>query len=111
MSETPARDVMESDREKAKTIAKLCWYTGKRSVETLAWYLEIDEDEVESIIGSDEHLAEIEKLIRTRPNRKLESIEEWWAKHWKHNPSGFAKRVRLSEKAAEELIERVLRSL
>ncbi len=102
---------MISDRENAKTIAKLCWYTGKRSVETLAWYLEIDEDEVESIIGSDEHLAAIEELIRTRPNRKPVSIKDWWGKEWKNKPSAFARRMMLSETEASELIEKILRSL
>ncbi|MCY4553058.1 MAG: hypothetical protein OXC79_05255 [Candidatus Poribacteria bacterium] len=111
MSETPARYVTESDREKAQTIAKLCWYTGRASLQTLAWFLEIDEDEVESIIGSNEHLAAIEELIRTRPNRKPVSIEDWWTKEWKDKPSAFARRMRLSETDVSELIEKVLRSL
>ena len=111
MSETPARYITESDREKAQTIAKLCWYTGRASLQTLAWFLEIDEDEVESIIGSNEHLAAIEELIRTRPNRKPVSIEDWWTKEWKDKPSAFARRMRLSETDVSELIEKVLRSL
>lgn len=108
MSETPARYVTESDREKAQTIAKLCWYTGRVSLERLAWYLEIDIDEVECIIGSDEHLAAIEELIRTCPNRSGESIEDWWTSQWKHKPSKFANRMRLSEEAVSQLIEKVL---
>ena len=108
MSETPARYVTESDREKAQTIAKLCWYTGRASLQTLAWYLDIRKDEVENIIGSDEHLAAIEELIRTRPNRVSESIEYWWTKEWKDKPAGFARRMRLSEEDVSELIEKVL---
>ena len=111
MSETPARYVTESDREKALTIAKICWYTGRASLQTLAWILEIDEDEVEDIIGSDEHLAAIEELIRTRPNRVPVSIEDWWRKEWKHKPSAFAKRMKLLETDASELIAKVLSSL
>ena len=111
MSETPARHITESDREKAQTIAKLCWYTGRASLQTLAWFLEIDEDEVENIIGSNEHLAAIEELIRTRPNRVPESIEDWWTKVWKDKPSAFARRMRLSETDMSELIETVLHSL
>ena len=111
MSETPVRYVTESDREKARMIAKICWYTGRASLQTLAWILEIDEDEVEDIIGSDEHLAAIEELIRTRPDRKPVSIEGWWRKEWKHKPSAFAKRMKLSEADASELIEKILRSL
>ena len=111
MSETPARHVTESDREKARTIAKLCWYTARASLQTLALILEIDEDEVERIIGSDEHLAAIEELIRTRPQRAPVSIEDWWAKHWKDKPSAFAKRMKLSETDASALIAKILRSL
>ena len=111
MSETPARYVTESDREKARTIAKLCWYYGRSSLQRLAWYLDIRIDEVEDIIGSDEHLAAIEELIRTRPNRSSESIEYWWEKNWRDTPSGFARRMRLSETDVSELIEKVLRSL
>lgn len=110
MSETTAKYVTERDREKARTIAKLCWYTGRASLQTLAWILEIDEDEVEDIIGSAEHLAAIEELIRTRPQRKPVSIEEWWAKEWQHQPSAFARRMKLSETDASELIEKVLRN-
>ena len=108
MSEEAAKYVTERDREKAETIAKICWYTGLLSVQTLAWILEIDEDEVEDIIGNDEHLAAIEELIRTRPQRKPVSIEEWWAREWKHKPSDFAKRMKLSEEDASTLIEKVL---
>ena len=111
MSETPARYVTESDKEKARMIAKICWYTGRSALQTLAWILEIDEDEVERIIGSDEHLAAIEELIRTRPDRKPVSIEDWWRKEWKHKPSAFAKRMKLSETDASELIAKVLSSL
>lgn len=111
MSETPARYVTESDKEKARMIAKICWYTGRSALQTLAWILEIDEDEVEDIIGSDEHLAAIEELIRTRPDRSGESIEYWWRKNWLDTPSAFARRMRLSETDASELIEKVLRSL
>ena len=110
MSETPARYVTESDRKKARTIAKLCWYYGRSSLQTLAWFLEIDEDEVEDIIGSDEHLAAIEELIRTRPNRVPVSIEDWWTKEWKDKPSAFARRMRLSETDVSELIGKVLRN-
>ena len=110
MSETTAKYVTESDREKARTIAKLCWYTGSVSLQTLAWYLEIDIGEVEAIIGSDEHLAAIEELIRTRPNRSPESIEYWWEKNWRDRPSAFAKRMRLSEEVVSVLIEKVLSS-
>ena len=109
MSETTAKYVTESDKEKAQTIAKLCWYTGRASLQTLAWYLDIDIGEVERIIGSDEHLAAIEELIRTRPNRSSESIEYWWANNWRDTPSKFATRMRLSEEAVSELIERVLK--
>ena len=108
MSETTARHVTESDREKARTIAKLCWYTGRTSLQTLALILEIDEDEVERIIGSDEHLAAIEELIRTRPQRAPVSIEDWWAEEWQHKPSAFAKRMKLSEEDGLKLIEKVL---
>lgn len=111
MSKTPSRYVAESDREKAQMIAKICWYTGRKSLQTLAWFLEIDEDEVESIIGSNEHLAAIEELIRTRPNRQSVSIEGWWTKHWKDKPAALAKRMRLSETDVSELIEKILRSL
>lgn len=111
MSETAARYVTESHRENAQTIAKLCWYYGRSSLQRLAWYLDIRIDEVEDIIGSDEHLAAIEELIRTRPNRSSESIEDWWTKEWKDKPSAFARRMRLSETDASELIEKVLRSL
>lgn len=111
MSETPARYVTESEKEKARMIAKICWYTGRASLQTLAWILEIGEDEVERIIGSDEHLAAIEELIRTRPNRVPVSIEDWWTKEWKHKPSAFAKRMKLSEMDASELIEKILCSL
>ena len=95
-------------REKAETIAKLCWYTGRVSLQRLAWYLNIQIDEVEDIIGSDEHLAAIEELIRTCPDRSWESIEDWWTSQWKHTPSKFAKRMRISETAVSELIEKVL---
>ena len=108
MSKTTARYVTESDRKKAQTIAKLCWYTGRVSLQRLAWYLDIPIDEVERIIGSDKHLAAIEELIRTRPNRSSESIEYWWRKNWRDTPSKFAKRMRLSEEAASKLIERVM---
>ena len=108
MSEEAAKYVTARDREKARMIAKICWYTGRASLQTLAWILEIDEDEVEDIIGTDEHLAAIEELIRTRPQREPVSIEEWWAKHWKHKPSDFAKRMKLSEEEASTLIEKVL---
>ena len=103
--------VTESNREKARTIAKLCWYKhtdSPVSLEILGWYLGIPEDEVENIIGSDEHLAAIEELIRTRPQREPVSIEEWWAKEWKHKPSAFARRMRLSEEDASKLVEKVL---
>ena len=110
MSETTAEYVTELDKEKARTIAKLCWYYGRSSLQRLAWYLDIRIDEVEDIIGSDEHLAAIEELIRTRPNRSSESIEYWWTKEWKDKPSGFANRMRLSEEAVSELIEKVLSS-
>ena len=110
MSETPARYVTESDKEKAQTIAKLCWYFGRVSLQRLAWYLDIRIDEVEDIIGSDEHLAVIEELIRTRPDRSGESIEYWWRKNWLDTPSKFARRMRLSEKVVSELIEKVLSS-
>ena len=108
MSQTPARYVTERDRKNAETIAKICWYTGRLSVQRLAWFLEIDENEVEDIIGSDEHLAAIEALIRTRPQREPVSIEDWWAKYWKDEPSKFAKRMILSEEAVSKLIEKVL---
>ena len=111
MSETPARYVTERDKEKARTIAKICWYYGRASLQRLAWFLEIEEDEVECIIGSDEHLAAIEELIRTRPDRAPVSIEEWWTKEWKDKPSAFARRMRLSETDASELIAKILRSL
>lgn len=110
MSETPARYVTESDREKARTIAKICWYYGRSSLQRLAWFLEIDEDEVESIIGSDEYLAAIEELIRTRPDREPVSIEDWWAREWKDKPSAFARRMRLSETDVSELIDKILRN-
>ena len=109
MSETTAEYVTESDKEKARTIAKLCWYTGRVSIQRLAWFLEIDEDEVESIIGSDAHLAAIEELIRTRPDKSGESIEYWWINNWADNPSAFARRMRLSEEDVSELIEKILR--
>ena len=108
MSETPARYVTESDTEKARMIAKLCWYTGRVSLQRLAWFLEIDEDEVEDIIGSAEHLAAIEELIRTRPDRSAESIEYWWRKHWRDTPSKFAYRMRISEEDVSKLVENVL---
>ena len=111
MSETPARYVTESDKEKARTIAKLCWYYGRSSLQRLAWYLDIRIDEVEDIIGSDEHLAAIEELICTRPNRSSESIEYWWAKNWRDTPSKFAYRMRISEEDVSKLIEKVLSSL
>ena len=111
MSEEAAKYVTERDREKARMIAKICWYTGRASLQTLAWILEIDEDEVEDIIGSDEHLAAIEELIRTRPQRKPVSIEDWWAEEWQHKPSAFAKRMKLSETDASVLIAKILRSL
>ena len=112
MSETTARYVTESDREKAKTIAKLCWYTGYRSPQTLAWYLEIDIDEVENIIGSDEYLAAVEELIRTRPDRAPEeSIEDWIGAYRGDMPSKFGNRMHLSEEDVSEFIEKVLRSL
>ena len=114
MSETPAKYVTESDREKARTIAKICWYFGDRSIKRstwykrFAWYLEIDIGEVERIIGSDEHLAAIEELIRTRPDREPVSIEDWWTREWKDKPSAFAERMLLSEEDVSELIEKVL---
>ena len=108
MSEEAAKYVTESDREKAQTIAKLCWYYGRSSLQRLAWYLDIRIDEVEDIIESDEHLAAIEELIRTRPNRSSESVEYWWRKNWADMPSKFGNRMRLSEEAVSELIERVL---
>ena len=111
MSETLTRYVTESDREKARTIAKICWYYGRSSLQRLAWYLDIRIDEVEDIIGSAEHLAAIEELIRTRPDREPVSIEDWWAKEWKYKPSAFAKRMRISEEAVSELIEKILCSL
>ena len=111
MSGAPTKYVTASNREKARMIAKICWYTGKASLQTLAWILEIDEDEVEDIIGSDEHLAAIEELIRTRPQRAPVSIEDWWAKHWKDKSSAFAKRMKLSETDVSVLIEKILRSL
>ena len=109
MSETPTRYVTKRDKEKARTIAKLCWYYGRSSLQRLAWYLDIRIDEVEDIIGSNEHLAAIEELIRTRPNRSSESIEYWWRKNWLDMPSKFANRMRLSEEAVSELIEKVLK--
>ena len=111
MSETPTKYVTESDKEKARTIAKLCWYKYTDSpvpLQTLVWYLGIPKDEVKNIIGSDEHLAAIEELIRTRPQRKPVSIEECWAKEWEDKPSDFAKIMRLSEEDASKLIEKVL---
>ena len=98
-------------REKARTIAKLCWYfgqVGRVSLQRLAWYLDIRIDEVEDIIGSDEHLKAIEELIRTRPDKSGESIEYWWRKNWRDTPSKFARRMRISEAAVSELIEKVL---
>ena len=108
MSETPARYVTERERQNAQTIAKICWYTGRLSVQRLAWFLEREEAEVEDILGSDEHLSAIEALIRTRPQREPISIEAWWTREWKHKPSAFAKRMKLSEAAASALIEKVL---
>ena len=100
--------VTESDRKKARKIAKLSWYIGIIAPQRLARYLDIDIDEVECILGSDEHLAAIEDLIRTCPYRSGESIEDWWAREWKDKPSAFAKRMRVSEEAASKLIEKVL---
>lgn len=111
MSDTTAKYEPERDKEKAETIAKLSWYIGIISPQRLAWYLDIDIDEVECILGSDEHLAAIEELIRTCPYRSGGSIEDWWAREWKHKPSAFAKRMRLSEAAASKLIERVLKGI
>ena len=111
MSEETAKYVTESNREKAQTIAKLCWYFGRVSLQRLAWYLDIRIDEVEDIIGSDEHLAAIEELIRTRPDRSGESIEYWWRKNWLDMPSKFAYRMRISEEDVSKLIEKVLSSL
>ena len=113
MSETAARYVTERDRENAETIARLCWYfgqIGRASLQNLAGYLEIRIDAVEDIIGSDEHLAAIEVLIRTRPQRSGESIEYWWRTNWLDNPSKFAKRMRISEAAVSELIGKILRA-
>ncbi len=111
MSETTAKYVTERDKENAQTIAKLSWYIGTITPQRLAWYLNVEIDEVECILGSDEHLAAIEELIRTCPYRSGRSIEEWWAREWKHKPSAFAKRMRLSEAAASKLIEKVLKGI
>ena len=105
--------VTVSDRENARTIAKICWYAypnWRLPLENLGGYLGIPKDEVENIIGSDEHLAAIEALIRTRPDRSGESIEAWWAKEWQDKPSAFARLMKLSEAAASALIEKVLSS-
>ena len=107
MSETPARYVTERDRENARTIAKLCWYIGPLSLERLGWYLNISKKEVKAIIGSDEHLAAVEELIRTHPYRSGESIEDWWTKESKRKPSAFAKRMKLSEEDVSKLVEKV----
>lgn len=77
MSETPARYVTESDKEKARMIAKICWYTGRSALQTLAWILEIDEDEVEDIIGSDEHLAANEVIRDGRVGAHREDLAQF----------------------------------
>ena len=99
---------LSETRKKARTIAKLSWYIGTIAPQRLARYLDIDIDEVECILGSDEHLAAIEELIRTCPYRSGGSIEDWWAREWEDKPSAFAKRMRVSEEAASKLIEKVL---
>lgn len=97
-------------KQHAQTIAKLCWYTGRRSLQTLAWFLNISQDEVDSIICSNEYLAAVENLIRTRPDRDPEvSIENWIANYPRKDvPQLFGERMRLPETVVSELIERIL---
>ena len=90
----------------ATTIAKILWYTGKLSLQRLAWFLEISVDEVENLVDSDEYLDAIVELIRTRPDRTGVSIEDWWINEWKDIPQRFSERMRIPETAVSGLIER-----
>ncbi|MDE0326110.1 MAG: hypothetical protein OXN27_19500 [Candidatus Poribacteria bacterium] len=90
----------------ATIIAKILWYTGSLSLQRLAWFLEISVDAVENIIDSDEYLDAIVELIRTRPDRSGESIEDWWVNEWKNTPQRFSKRMKIPEAKISELISR-----
>ena len=107
-----------------KKIAELCWhynvwndrgghrpwyYAGrKRGPKALALHLKISEDEIRDIMKSDEYLAGVENLIRTR--RAPEDLKKW-IETYKNMPSRFGKRMGLSPEVVSELIKRVLDSL
>ena len=90
----------------ATIIAKILWYTGNLSLQRLAWFLEISVGAVKNIIDSDEYLDAIVELIRTRPDRSGESIEDWWENEWKNTPQRFSKRMKIPEAKISELISR-----
>ena len=90
----------------ATIIAKILWYTGNLSLQRLAWFLEISVVAVKNIIDSDEYLHAIVELIRTRPDRSGESIEDWWANNYKNTPQLFSKRMKIPEAKISELISR-----
>ena len=90
----------------ATLIAKILWYTGRRSLQTLAWFLEISVDKVENLLNSDAYLDAIVELIRTRPDRSGESIEEWWENEWKHKPQRFSERMRIPEAKISRILSK-----
>ena len=90
----------------ATIIAKILWYTGNLSSQRLAWFLEISEDKVLNTIDSDAYLDAIVALIRTRPDRSGESIEDWWVNEWENTPQRFSKRMKIPEAKISEIISR-----
>ena len=94
-----------------QVIAMSLWYTGPvmRSIETcirnFASDHGISEDQIYSAMNSPEYVEAVANLmLSTRSPAKIRE----WVKKYPEMPSTFGKRMGLSEKVVEELVEKVL---